>query len=375
MVDYVRSKGKKVISWNPGWNYKPGEIDMTQLWSYRGKAQDNIPAIDSRLHYLNHFDAFADIIALYNSKILNEDIGSYDKAGSIIAIWNDRYIPNENEIIIQNNFYPASLALAERAWIGGGSEYFDKNGTVLKNENDSIFQNFADFENRMLWHKKHNFDKYPFAYVKQTDMHWKITDAFPNDGVLTRSFPPENELVDQYEYNGKEYKIHDAIGAGVYLRHVWGNNIVKSFYEDPQSNHTAYAYTYVYSPYNQQVGLWLSFQNYSRSEKDLPPPKGKWDYKESKIWINDKEIAPPLWESDHSLISNEIPLTNENFETRNPILINLNKGWNKVLLKLPVGNFSTKEVRLVKWMFNCAFVTQDGKDSVDGLIFSPERQL
>ena len=35
MVKYIRDKGKKVISYNPGWNYKPGEIDMTQLWSYR----------------------------------------------------------------------------------------------------------------------------------------------------------------------------------------------------------------------------------------------------------------------------------------------------------------------------------------------------
>ena len=59
MVAYVRSKGKKVISWNPGWNYQPGEIDMTQLWSYRGKAQKGIPAIDCRFHYVNHFDNYA----------------------------------------------------------------------------------------------------------------------------------------------------------------------------------------------------------------------------------------------------------------------------------------------------------------------------
>ena len=50
MVAYIRAKGKKVISWNPGWHYKEGEIDMTQLWSYRGKAQKGIPAIDSRYH-------------------------------------------------------------------------------------------------------------------------------------------------------------------------------------------------------------------------------------------------------------------------------------------------------------------------------------
>ena len=56
MVSFVRSRGKKVISWNPGWRYKPGEIDMTQLWSNFGKAQPGIPAIDCRFHYANHFD-------------------------------------------------------------------------------------------------------------------------------------------------------------------------------------------------------------------------------------------------------------------------------------------------------------------------------
>ncbi|MDE6524435.1 MAG: beta-N-acetylhexosaminidase, partial [Paramuribaculum sp.] len=33
MVAFVRSHGKKAISWNPGWHYQPGEIDMTHLWS------------------------------------------------------------------------------------------------------------------------------------------------------------------------------------------------------------------------------------------------------------------------------------------------------------------------------------------------------
>ena len=92
MVSYVRSKGKKVISWNPGWHYKPGEIDMTHLWSYRGKAQPGIPAIDSKFHYLNHFDTFADLVALYNSRIYNKVEGSDDIAGTILAIWNVRMI-------------------------------------------------------------------------------------------------------------------------------------------------------------------------------------------------------------------------------------------------------------------------------------------
>ena len=55
--------------------------------------------------------------------------------------------------------------------------------------------------------------------------------------------------------------------------------------------------------------------------------------------------------------------------------VHLNKGWNKVLLKLPVGKFSMNEVRLVKWMFTTVFVTLDGEKAVEGLIYSPEKKL
>lgn len=371
MVRFIRERGKKVISWNPGWNYKAGEIDMTQLWSYRGKAQKGIPAIDSRLHYINHFDAFADVIALYNSRILNVEKGDDDHAGSIIAVWHDRYIPDEEQIIIQNNFYPSILALAERTWLGGGMEYFDVNGTNLASENDPFFASFQNFENRMLWHKKQYFSDLPFAYVKQTHVKWRITDPFPNGGNLEKSFPPETKLANAYTYDGKQYATREVLGSGVYLRHVWGST-VKGFYDNPQPNHTAYAYTYVYSPKKQTVGLWATTQNYSRSEKDLPPPQGKWDYKESKIWLNGEEILPPQWASSHTEKSNEIPLTNENFEVRKPIAVTLNKGWNTVLLKLPIGKFNTSQVRLVKWHFNFAFVTLDGKNEVNNLIFKTE---
>ncbi|WP_307997258.1 family 20 glycosylhydrolase [uncultured Bacteroides sp.] len=375
MVSYVRSKGKKVISWNPGWHYKPGEIDMTQLWSYRGKAQEGIPAIDSRFHYLNHFDTFGDIVALYNSRIYNKEQGSDDLAGTILAIWNDRLIDSEWDMIIENNFYPNMLAVAERAWKGGGTEYFDKNGTILPTDGQSeLFKNFADFERRLLWHKEHTFAGYPFAYVRQTNVKWNITDAFPNGGDLTKTFPPEESLQDSYTYEGKTYNVRPAIGAGIYLRHVWGT-LVPGFYKEPEENHTAYAYTYVYSPKEQTAGLWVEFQNYSRSEADLPPLQGKWDYKESRIWINEQEVLPPVWTATHRTKSNEITLGNENCVVRPPLEVRLQKGWNKVFMKLPVGKFTSPEVRLVKWMFTAVFVTPDGQKALEGLVYSPDKTL
>lgn len=357
MVKYIRDKGKKVISYNPGWNYKPGEIDMTQLWSYRGKAQKGIPAIDCRYHYANHFDTYADLVAMFNSRIYNQPEGNDDLAGCIVAFWNDRYIDNTPQLLAENNFYPYMLTLAERAWRGGGNCYFDGKGTLLWEDEPEQLAAFKEFEDRLLWQKNTWLKEVPFPYVRQTQSEWKITDAFPNGGDLNKVFPPEEKEDSVYQYEGKTYKTRKIIGNGIYLRHVWGT-LVPGFYANPQENHTAYATRWIYSPKERKTQLMLEFQNYSRSESDLAPHLGTWDYKCSRAWLNGQEIMPPIWENTNTERSNEITLKNENYMSRPAIDITLKKGWNKLMLKLPVGKFSSKETRLVKWMFTAALVDE-----------------
>lgn len=357
MVKYIRDKGKKVISYNPGWNYKPGEIDMTQLWSYRGKAQKGIPAIDCRYHYANHFDTYADLVAMFNSRIYNQPEGSDDLAGCIVAFWNDRYIDNTPQLLAENNFYPYMLTLAERAWRGGGNCYFDGKGTLLWEDEPELLAAFREFEDRLLWQKNTWLKEVPFPYVRQTQSEWQITDAFPNGGDLNKVFPPEEKEDSVYQYEGKTYKTRKIIGNGIYLRHVWGT-LVPGFYANPQENHTAYATRWIYSPKERKTKLALEFQNYSRSESDLAPRQGTWDYKCSRAWLNGQEIMPPVWKNTNTERSNEITLKNENYMSRPAIDITLKKGWNKLMLKLPVGKFSSKETRLVKWMFTAALVDE-----------------
>ena len=357
MVKYIRDKGKKVISYNPGWNYKPGEIDMTQLWSYRGKAQKGIPAIDCRYHYANHFDTSADLVAMFNSRIYNQPEGSDDLAGCIVAFWNDRFIDNTPQLLAENNFYPYMLTLAERAWRGGGNCYFNGKGTLLWEDEPEQLAAFKEFEDRLLWQKKTWLKEVPVPYVRQTQSEWQITDAFPNGGDLNKVFPPEEKEDSVYLYEGKTYKTRKIIGNGIYLRHVWGT-LVPGFYANPQENHTAYATRWIYSPKERKAKLALEFQNYSRSESDLAPRQGTWDYKCSRAWINGKEIMPPVWENTNTERSNEITLKNENYMSRPAIDITLKKGWNKLMLKLPVGKFSSKETRLVKWMFTAAILDE-----------------
>ncbi len=374
VMQVVRDNGMKVIGWKPGHGLDNNAI--RQLWAKDAPSATQAN-IDSRYRYLNHTDPFADLFSIYNINMCDVDFGDDKQLGSIIAIWNDRLLKTEREIILLNALYPQMLALAERNWRGGGRS-MQEVGVKMGLPKDKYFEEFRDFESRMLKHKERNFSNLDFPYVKQTNILWRITDAFPNKGDLTKVFPPENKIAENYTYDNKTYNTRKAAGATVYLRHVWGPGTVPAFYDNPKTNTTAYAYTYVYSEKARDLGLWVSFHNYGRSETDASPPQGKWGYKESKIWINDNEILPPKWETPGLKPNNkEVPYSNESFEIREPISVHLNKGWNKVLLKLPNSGFSSGYSRLVKWMFTAVFVEKNGLNvkEAEGLFYSPDKKL
>lgn len=372
MVAFVRGLGKKVMSWNPGAPYKKGEIDALQLWSSRGQFHPGIPCIDCRYHYLNHFDTYADVAGIYRSTVCDQQQGDPDHAGTILAVWNDRRLQTPADIIGQNGLYAAMLAIAERAWLGGGKAYITQGGVNLPPRGSEEFAEFADWERRFLYHKAHTLKGEKIPYVKQTDIRWRITDPFDNQGNPATVFPPEQQPFDTVYYHaGRQFRTHEASGAAVYLRHVWGRTIL-AFFADPKENSTAYAYTCVYSPEEQQAGVQLGFHDYGRSESDLPPQPGAWDYKGSRIWLNGRELAPPAWENVHTDRDNEIPLKNENFTARPPYQVTLRKGWNTVLLKLPVKAFGSRAIRLEKWMFTFVLTTLNGNEALPGLVYSPD---
>jgi beta-N-acetylhexosaminidase len=371
MVSYVRSLGKKVISWAPGWHYQRGEVDMLQLWSSRGKAIEGIPALDCRYYYLNHYDLFSDIGRLYNSRIYGEDKGSENLYGALLAVWTDRDTQSVWQIVRENQLYPAMLALAERSWVGGGRGDFTSREVMTSDPKSPAYEDFKDFETRMLHYRK-AFPPKLFPYVRQMDARWIISAPFPNGGELGRVFPPEEALgcitppesLPSYTYEGKAYSSQVVAGSGFYLRHVWGD-LCTGLLERPETDHTCYAMAWVNSPKEQKVGLLFETQNYSRSEKDLPPPLGVWDYRGSMVWVNGTPIKPPVWTNSHTIPSLTTALGNENACSRPPIPITLRKGWNQLFIKLPIGAFTTREVRLVKWMFTAALVNLDGTEAAD----------
>ena len=396
MLAYAESKSANVKGglWNPINNIGQDALNhkLAQMWGTRGYLATGKANIDCRYNYTNHFDVFADLVGIYKSNIYYHAKGTPEVAGAISGCWNDRKVADEVAIMAQNNVWANVIATAERAWMGGGKRYIDNmtntpdnlkedgghGGVMLPNSGDE-FEEFKSWETRFLFHKANSLKGEPIPYVKQTNVRWRITDAFPNGGSETAAFGPETAgataatdlLPEVYTHDGKTYYTGMATGAGIYLAHTWGNSIIDAYYKNPQYNHTAYAWTYVYSPEAQTVGAQIEFQNYSRSEQDAAAPAGKWDQFGSKIWVNGEEIAAPTWDNTGVSVNNkEVMLKNENFPGRKPIQVTLKQGWNKVFLKLPYFN---KGYRLKKWMFTCVFTDLEGINAVEGLIYSPNQ--
>ena len=381
MSKYIKEElGRRCVVWNPisGVSISTSTlpyIDMTEMWSTAGKKISGLPNIDCRYNYVNHFDVFADLVGIYKSNVYYAEQGSAEVAGAITALWNDRKTPTEKDIIAQNNLYANALATAERGWIGGGRQYIEVGGTTLPNIGKE-YDEFADWERRFLHYKDTWLKDEPIPYVKQTNVRWRITDPFPNEGDAGKKFPPETATDDlmptSFTYNGTVYSSTLATGAGIYLRHTWGTT-VPAYYSNPQQNNTAYAWTYVYSPTDQQAGAIIEFQNYGRSENDKAPDRGKWDRKGSRLWLNGEEIKPPTWANTGKSISSEVDLKNENFPAREPVTVQLKTGWNKVLIKLPY--VAADGIRLNKWLFTFVLTTIDGSKALDGIIYSPTQTM
>lgn len=395
MIAYVESKGANVKGglWNPinGIGQDALNHTLAQMWGTRGYLALGKANIDCRYNYTNHFDVFADLVGIYKSTIYYSQQGSTEVAGAISGCWNDRKTPTQVDIMAQNNVWANVIATAERAWMGGGKQYIDnatntpadykKNpyggGVMLPNSGDE-YEEFKSWETRFLFHKANSLKEESIPYVKQTNVRWRITDAFPNGGTTSTAFAPESYatstdeglIPETFTHAGKTYYSGIATGAGIYLSHTWGNSIIKAYYPAPAYNQTAYAWTYVYSDKEQEVGAQIEFQNYSRSEQDPVPTAGNWDLYGSKIWLNGTEITAPTYKNAGKSINREVDLLDENFPARTPIKVTLKQGWNKVFLKLPYINAG---YRLDKWMFTCVFTDLEGVNAVDGLIYSPNQ--
>ena len=256
-------------------------------------------------------------------------------------MWHDRAVSKEEDVLNMNPVYPGMLAFAERSWRGGGQAGW------ISNISDGDVKAFFDFENRLLDNKQLYFKHKIFSYTKQSDIVWKLYGPYDNQGYTDKKFSPETSQWDET----KEPVYKEVTGGTIVLRHWWAP-LIKGAIDQPKENTTFYAATKIWADKSGKKDFWIGFNNISRSPATDSPPQDAWDNKNSAVWVNGELINPPHWLHGNQKGNAEIPLVDEGYEYREPVKIFLKKGWNRVLVKAPVGSFKGKDWQNpVKWMF------------------------
>lgn len=353
MTRLLEERGKHVLGWQPGGNYNSSTI--RQLWREDAKhsfLEEGVPFVDSRHFYLNHYDPQEAVTTLFNRSIANRAEGDVFALGAILCVWHDRNVAREDDVLKMNPVYPGMLAFSERIWQGGGQTRW------VANISDGDVPGFTNFENRLLEHKKLYFNTKYFPYQRQANLKWDLYGPFDNGGDVGRVF--------EIEKNNKEISsfqpVKQVIGGTIVMRHFW-DPLIKGAIESPKENTTWFASTKIWSDVAGEFPFWIGFFDLSRSTATNPPPPGKWDTKESLLWVNRKIVAPPRWNRAGAKGDPEVPLIDEGYSYRAPTYIHLNRGWNTVLIKVPVGSFKALDGQNpVKWMFSFIPLKQELTD-------------
>ena len=328
MAAVLQSRGKKVVAWDPGGTLPNGTY--LQMWNGNIKPKINYPAIDSRNLYLNHLDPLDGVVSTFNHQICDTTTGSSNKIGATLCLWPDRRVNNENDMIKMNAVYPIMLTFAERCWQGSSKN-----------------NNLALFENKLIAHKKSYFKNLPFPYLAHSNIEWKLIGPFKNKGITSAIYEPENF---SFFDTAKLQNNLVVKGGTVWFKHFW-HPMVSSHLQNPTDSTTWYATRKFWSNTSGLKEFWIGFNNISRSPATDSPPIGAWDNRGSAVWVNGTIILPPVWVRGGQKGNSEIPLVDEGYEYRAPTKIMVKKGWNRVLIKAPVGSFKSEWQNPVKWMF------------------------
>ena len=359
----VRSRGRRILAWHPG--NPPSDQFISQVWSY-GPGLEAIPGspiVDSRNNYINHADPFMAPSRLLHSATGGKQEGDAIAWGGTLCHWPDIRVATIMNVYRQSPVFPALLAATENYWCGGKAErpqYWARLPLPKEPEHTA----YVEFEARLLEHRDRFFSDWPFPYLRQTDIPWKLIGPFDHGGDVNTQFPPEREILPSFQVGGQEYRWIDALGATIAVNHARYDG-----WFPRRKSGTVYGLTYIWSPDSRVVGCWIGFNGPSRSSPrhNPNPQQGEWSTAGSKVWVNDSAVPGPVWDRTGPITDQEeTPLVDEDYFYRKPTPVQLKAGWNKVLIKAPKADTT------YNWLFTFipVQVTADRVREVPGLRYS-----
>lgn len=384
MIRYVRSKGKQVVVWYPG--YAPDSNAVRMCWGEyeAGYSLDkSAPYIDCNGFYMDWMDSQGGVLQTFFQYPCEVPQAGGKALGSEMCVWTDGAISSDERILLQYPFYPTMLTFSERIWRGSREKRRDLVAN-LPAKGTKAWEAFNEFEDRLIYHRDRYFKSIPFAYVKQSEMKWRLIGPFNHHGINDTSFEPEKVIKEKYIVRKDTLTWNDTVAYGgeIQIRTLYAmfnmhrNQYRLGFLPTVMSSSvgkkdgTCYALTRIKSPKNQEVylmfglnGMWGHSGGYRSARA---PEHGSWDFSGGDVWLNGIRVLPPSRWPFESLPWTgwgkgriEVPLTEEGYFFRPPVKIKLRKGVNEILVRTVFGHWKGDNGQR-KWQFCCMPVLWDG---------------
>ena len=384
MIRYVRSKGKQVVVWYPG--YAPDSNAVRMCWGEyeAGYSLDkSAPYIDCNGFYMDWMESQGGVLQTFFQYPCEVPQAGGKALGSEMCVWTDGAISSDERILLQYPFYPTMLTFSERIWRGSREKRRDLVAN-LPAKGTKAWEAFNEFEDRLIYHRDRYFKSIPFAYVKQSEMKWRLIGPFNHHGINDTSFEPEKVIKEKYIVRKDTLTWNDTVAYGgeIQIRTLYAmfnmhrNQYRLDFLPTVMSSSvgkkdgTCYALTRIKSPKNQEVylmfglnGMWGHSGGYRSARA---PEHGSWDFSGGDVWLNGIRVLPPSRWPFESLPWTgwgkgriEVPLTEEGYFFRPPVKIKLRKGVNEILVRTVFGHWKGDNGQR-KWQFCCMPVLWDG---------------
>lgn len=214
MIRYVRSKGKQVVVWYPG--YAPDSNAVRMCWGEyeAGYSLDkSAPYIDCNGFYMDWMDSQGGVLQTFFQYPCEVPQAGGKALGSEMCVWTDGVISSDERILLQYPFYPTMLTFSERIWRGSREKRRDLVAN-LPAKGTKAWEAFNEFEDRLIYHRDRYFKSIPFAYVKQSEMKWRLIGPFNHHGINDTSFEPEKVIKEKYIVRKDTLTWNDTVAYG-----------------------------------------------------------------------------------------------------------------------------------------------------------------
>lgn len=360
-VDFVTQKlqshGRTPMQWASNRDLPVGEHSIEQRW---GEGSDMVAksirperikrkAFDSTMGYANLLDPALLVRRYFFMRPCGVAQGDEKKLGSIICIWPDGKVDSKEYIPGMCAMWPGMMAMAERAWKGGGADG-DHLPLDMPAADTTPGRAYALFEQRMQALRKTQFTHEPFPVWAESGVEWTLVGPVKSDmSEAVRSKVLDGNLTGQ--------PVRTAHGANLYFRTRPDTGYLGMF-PGARPGSTLWALTTIHADKAGKQKFMIGFDAPARSNRRWTgvPKNGTWSQTGARIWLNGKELTNPrtyrlagqktrpsnAWNFEDPLSPEEI------WWVQDPIEIELQQGENSFVVELPyVGEHHSWGVSLI----------------------------